>query len=156
MEASQYVHHHFLWPCQVRVRLRKKKHKRRLAHARSGLMSNFGGSKESEYWSFPLPPISPSMPSLTSSASSTDVRALISQVKVLTNGRFLPASLSFAQWRCMWASKEDGWIVFGTLDFFCSAQDNYNMSCFFQIIWKYLNLFPALVSCLYHLPTVMS
>uniref|UniRef100_A0A8D0AQ33 Myosin IXb n=1 Tax=Sander lucioperca TaxID=283035 RepID=A0A8D0AQ33_SANLU len=46
------------------------KHKRRLAYARSGLMVNFGGSKESEYWSYPLPPISPNVSSLKSSASS--------------------------------------------------------------------------------------
>lgn len=45
-------------------------------------MINFGGSKESEYWSFPLPPISPHMPNLKSSASSVDVRALKSSVKV--------------------------------------------------------------------------
>ncbi|KAM4728261.1 unconventional myosin-IXb isoform 2-T2 [Anableps anableps] len=66
-----------------RVRLRKpKKHKRRLAYARSGLVYNFGGSKESEYWSFPLPPISPTVPSLKSSASSMDVWPLNSQVKM--------------------------------------------------------------------------
>ncbi|XP_023281160.1 unconventional myosin-IXb-like isoform X2 [Seriola lalandi dorsalis] len=60
---------------EVRVRLRKQpKRKRRLAYARSGLMINFGGSKESEYWSFPLPPISPHLASLKSSASSVDVR----------------------------------------------------------------------------------
>lgn len=47
-------------------------------------MLNFGGSKESEYWSFPLPPISPQVRSLKSSASSADVRACHSQVKVLT------------------------------------------------------------------------
>uniref|UniRef100_A0A671YXG7 Uncharacterized protein n=1 Tax=Sparus aurata TaxID=8175 RepID=A0A671YXG7_SPAAU len=53
------------------VRLRKHpKRKRRLAYGRSGLMLNFGGSKESEYWSFPLPPISPQVRSLKSSASS--------------------------------------------------------------------------------------
>ncbi|XP_039999529.1 unconventional myosin-IXb isoform X2 [Xiphias gladius] len=70
---------------EVRVRLRKQpKRKRRLAYARSGLMINFGGSKESEYWSFPLPPISPHAPSLKSSASSVDVRALKSQVKIPT------------------------------------------------------------------------
>ncbi|XP_044076946.1 unconventional myosin-IXb isoform X2 [Siniperca chuatsi] len=68
---------------EARVRLRKlPKHKRRLAHARSGLMNNFGGSKESEYWSFPLPPISPHVPSLKSSASCVDVQALTSQVKI--------------------------------------------------------------------------
>uniref|UniRef100_A0A8P4GIW9 Myosin IXb n=1 Tax=Dicentrarchus labrax TaxID=13489 RepID=A0A8P4GIW9_DICLA len=62
---------------ELRVRFRKlPKRKRRLAYARSGLMINFGGSKESEYWSFPLPPISPHMPSLKSSASSVDVRPL--------------------------------------------------------------------------------
>lgn len=58
--------------------------KRRLAYGRSGLMLNFGGSKDSEYWSFPLPPISPQVHSLKSSASSVDVRACHSQVKVLT------------------------------------------------------------------------
>lgn len=44
-------------------------------------MVNFGGSKESEYWSFPLPPISPNVTGMKSSASSVDVRAL--KVKVL-------------------------------------------------------------------------
>uniref|UniRef100_A0A665TPJ3 Myosin IXb n=1 Tax=Echeneis naucrates TaxID=173247 RepID=A0A665TPJ3_ECHNA len=73
--ASQSVPHQISWPNQVRVRLRKQpKRKRRLAYARSGLMINFGGSKESEYWSFPLPPISPHMASMKSSASSADVR----------------------------------------------------------------------------------
>ncbi|XP_058504167.1 unconventional myosin-IXb isoform X3 [Solea solea] len=68
---------------EVNVRFRKQpRRKRRLAYARSGLMLNFGGSKESEYWSFPLPPMSPHMPSLKSSASSVDVRALKSQVKL--------------------------------------------------------------------------
>uniref|UniRef100_A0A8C7TT75 Myosin IXb n=1 Tax=Oncorhynchus mykiss TaxID=8022 RepID=A0A8C7TT75_ONCMY len=46
---------------QVRVRSRKRpNHKRRLAYARSGLMFNLKGSQESEFWSFPLPPMSPS------------------------------------------------------------------------------------------------
>ncbi|XP_042353404.1 unconventional myosin-IXb [Plectropomus leopardus] len=68
---------------EVRVRLRKHpKRKRRLAYPRSGLMTNFGGSKESEYWSFPLPPISPHVPNMKSSVSSVDVRALKSQVKI--------------------------------------------------------------------------
>nr|XP_019965984.1 PREDICTED: unconventional myosin-IXb-like isoform X3 [Paralichthys olivaceus] len=66
-----------------RVRLRKlPKRKRRLAYARSGLMINFAGSKESEYWSFPLPPMSPHVHTLKSSVSSMDVRALKSQVKI--------------------------------------------------------------------------
>ncbi|TNN58068.1 Unconventional myosin-IXb [Liparis tanakae] len=70
---------------EVRVRFRKQpKRKRRLAYARSGLMMNLGGSKESEYWSFPLPPISPHVASLKSSASSVDVRAVKSQVKIRT------------------------------------------------------------------------
>uniref|UniRef100_A0A673WF49 Myosin IXb n=1 Tax=Salmo trutta TaxID=8032 RepID=A0A673WF49_SALTR len=44
-----------------RVRSRKRpNHKRRLAYARSGLMFNLKGSQESEFWSFPLPPMSPS------------------------------------------------------------------------------------------------
>ncbi|XP_077580397.1 unconventional myosin-IXb [Stigmatopora nigra] len=69
-------------PNEVRVRMRKsRKRKRRLAYARSGLMINFGGSKESEYWSFPLPPFSPRSSTLKTSASSVDVRALKSQVK---------------------------------------------------------------------------
>uniref|UniRef100_A0A3Q2P762 Myosin IXb n=1 Tax=Fundulus heteroclitus TaxID=8078 RepID=A0A3Q2P762_FUNHE len=64
-ETSDCEHCPFLWPCQERVRLRKpKKHKRRLAHARSGLVYNFGGSKESEYWDFPLPPFSPAFPGI--------------------------------------------------------------------------------------------
>ncbi|XP_077471436.1 unconventional myosin-IXb [Stigmatopora argus] len=67
---------------EVRVRMRKsRKRKRRLAYARSGLMINFAGSKESEYWSFPLPPFSPRSSTLKTSASSVDVRALKSQVK---------------------------------------------------------------------------
>ncbi|KAM4551541.1 unconventional myosin-IXb isoform 2-T3 [Odontesthes bonariensis] len=68
---------------EVRVCVRKpNKRKRRLAYARSGLMINFGGSKESDYWSFPLPPISPAVPILKNSASSMDLRALQSQVKM--------------------------------------------------------------------------
>ncbi|XP_056912075.1 unconventional myosin-IXb-like isoform X1 [Takifugu flavidus] len=67
----------------VRVRFRKQpKRKRRLAYPRSGLIVNFGGSKESEYWSFPLPPISPHVSAMKSSASSVDVRAHKSQVKI--------------------------------------------------------------------------
>ncbi|KAL3988723.1 WAP, Kazal, immunoglobulin, Kunitz and NTR domain-containing protein [Sarotherodon galilaeus] len=74
---------------EVKVRVRKrKKHKRRLAYARSGLMCNFAGSKESEYWSFPLPPISPCVASLTSLASSADVRDLKSQVEITDGSRF--------------------------------------------------------------------
>lgn len=73
------------------MRYRKHpKRKRRLAYARSGLMINLGASKESEYWSFPLPPISPHVPIMKSSASSVDVRALKSQVKVLTEEMFWP------------------------------------------------------------------
>lgn len=49
-------------------------------------MVNFGGSKESEYWSFPLPPISPNVTGMKSSASSVDVRAL--KVKVLAEETF--------------------------------------------------------------------
>lgn len=83
--SSQFEPCPFLWPCQGRARLRKpKKHKRRLAYARSGLVYNFGGSKENEYWNFPLPPISPTVPTLTGSASVMDVWPLNSQVKVLT------------------------------------------------------------------------
>ncbi|XP_068593676.1 unconventional myosin-IXb isoform X2 [Cebidichthys violaceus] len=68
---------------EVRVRFRKQpKRKRRLAHARSGLMMNVGASKESEYWSFPLPPISPHVASLRNAASSVDLRAAKSQVKI--------------------------------------------------------------------------
>ncbi|KAL6104021.1 uncharacterized protein ACO6RY_13840 [Pungitius sinensis] len=71
---------------EVRVRVRKQpKRKRHLAHARSGLMSYFGGSDESECWSFPLPPISPHVAGMKSSASSSDVRALESQVKIPTD-----------------------------------------------------------------------
>ncbi|CAG5896503.1 unnamed protein product [Menidia menidia] len=71
------------YPTKVRVRLRKtNRRKRRLAYARSGLMINFGGSKESEYWSFPLPPISPAVPILKSSASSMDFRTCQPQVKM--------------------------------------------------------------------------
>ncbi|KAM6918696.1 unconventional myosin-IXb-like [Xenentodon cancila] len=68
---------------EVRTHQRKlNKRRRRFAYARSGLVVNFGGSTENEYWSFPLPPISPAVPSLKSSASCTDVRALIAQVKL--------------------------------------------------------------------------
>ncbi|XP_032386688.1 unconventional myosin-IXb isoform X3 [Etheostoma spectabile] len=68
---------------EVKARLCKlPKHKRRLAYARSGLMVNFGDSKESEYWSYPLPPISPHGSSLKSSASCGDIRAHKSQVKI--------------------------------------------------------------------------
>lgn len=92
-KASQSVPHHLSWPNQVRARLRKlPKHKRHLACTRSGLMVNFGGSKESEYWSYPLPPISPNVSSLKSSASCEDIRALKSQVKVLTEGTFSPTT----------------------------------------------------------------
>ncbi|XP_054914132.1 unconventional myosin-IXb isoform X2 [Poeciliopsis prolifica] len=69
-------------PQMGKVRRRKpKKHKRRLAYARSGLVYSFGGSKENEFWNFPLPPISPSVPTLTGSASVMDVWPLNSQVK---------------------------------------------------------------------------
>ncbi|MEQ2177114.1 hypothetical protein GOODEAATRI_000562, partial [Goodea atripinnis] len=62
-----------------RVRLRKpKNHKRHLAYTRSGLVYNFGGSRESEYWNFPLPPISPAVTGIM------DVWDLKSQVEVLT------------------------------------------------------------------------
>ncbi|XP_027875163.1 unconventional myosin-IXb isoform X2 [Xiphophorus couchianus] len=72
-------------PKMGRARLRKpKKHKRRLAYARSGLVYNFGGSKENEYWNFPLPPISPTVPTLTGSASVMDVWPLNSQVKMVS------------------------------------------------------------------------
>lgn len=65
------------------MRYRKNpRRKRRLAYARSGLMINLGNSKESEYWSFPLPPMSPHVSCMKSSASSVDVRAL--KVKVPT------------------------------------------------------------------------
>ncbi|KAM9789418.1 unconventional myosin-IXb [Neosynchiropus ocellatus] len=67
---------------EVRVRFRKQpKRKRRFAYTRSGLVINFAGAKESEYWSFPLPPMSPQVPAMTSSTSSVDVRALQSQGK---------------------------------------------------------------------------
>ncbi|CAL8344105.1 unnamed protein product [Merluccius merluccius] len=58
---------------EVRVRSKKPTRKRRLAYARSGLMFNMRRSKESEYWSYPLPPISPQGPILKSSVSSLDV-----------------------------------------------------------------------------------
>uniref|UniRef100_A0A672ZPJ9 Myosin IXb n=1 Tax=Sphaeramia orbicularis TaxID=375764 RepID=A0A672ZPJ9_9TELE len=76
-------------PTDESIRLRKQpRRKRRLAYARSGLMVNFATSKESEYWSFPLPPISPHMSTMKSSVSSVDVRALKSQREVLTHGTF--------------------------------------------------------------------
>ncbi|XP_062386559.1 unconventional myosin-IXb isoform X2 [Sardina pilchardus] len=45
---------------EVNLRRHKRvKHKRRLAQARSGLVFKSSETKEMEYWSFPLPPISP-------------------------------------------------------------------------------------------------
>lgn len=38
------------------------KHKRRLARPRSGLKLDVSDLSDMEYWSFPLPPISPSTP----------------------------------------------------------------------------------------------
>ncbi|KAG7456757.1 hypothetical protein MATL_G00239240 [Megalops atlanticus] len=58
---------------EVRVRLRKHskhKRKRRLAYARSGLMFNKSAEMEDvEYWTFPLPPISPGGPYVRPSRS---------------------------------------------------------------------------------------
>uniref|UniRef100_A0A3B4AN60 Uncharacterized protein n=1 Tax=Periophthalmus magnuspinnatus TaxID=409849 RepID=A0A3B4AN60_9GOBI len=73
------------------VQLRKKpKRKRRLAYARSGLGINFGSSRESEFWTFPLPPMSPHVPNLKSSVSTMDVRA-VSRLEVLLQGHFYSA-----------------------------------------------------------------
>ncbi|KAJ8373293.1 hypothetical protein AAFF_G00266490 [Aldrovandia affinis] len=47
-------------PVQVRFRQRRRR-KRRLAHARSGLMLQ-SRELEDEYWTFPLPPMSPAPP----------------------------------------------------------------------------------------------
>ncbi|XP_061098807.1 unconventional myosin-IXb-like, partial [Conger conger] len=44
---------------EVRVRLRRPRRKRRLAHARSGLMFKSVALEDTECWTFPLPPISP-------------------------------------------------------------------------------------------------
>ncbi|KAK1786836.1 hypothetical protein P4O66_017220, partial [Electrophorus voltai] len=49
-------------PSLADVQLRSRKrigHKRRLGHARSGLMLSNVDANDMEYWSFPLPPISP-------------------------------------------------------------------------------------------------
>ncbi|KAK1879442.1 Unconventional myosin-IXb [Dissostichus eleginoides] len=68
---------------EVSVRLRKQpKRKRRLANARSVLMLNSGSSKESEYWSYPLPPMSPFLPTMKNSASSMDVWPSKTKVKI--------------------------------------------------------------------------
>uniref|UniRef100_A0A3Q3XK94 Uncharacterized protein n=1 Tax=Mola mola TaxID=94237 RepID=A0A3Q3XK94_MOLML len=96
-----------------KVRYRKNpKRKRRLAYARSGLMIKFEESKESEYWSFPLPPISPHVPTLKSSASSVDVRALKSQVKVLTDE--MPCM-------CMSTGYLKVWLLWNILFLYCSV-----------------------------------
>ncbi|XP_034065600.1 unconventional myosin-IXb isoform X1 [Gymnodraco acuticeps] len=84
---------------EVSVRLRKQpKRKRRLANARSVLMLNFGSSKESEYWSYPLPPMSPFLPTMKNAASSVDVWPSKTKVKILSENdgvRFsLPARSS--------------------------------------------------------------
>ena len=61
-------------PNQGNVRQNKKPNrKRRLAYARSSVMFNLRRSRESEYWHFPLPPISPSSPRMKSSFSSVDI-----------------------------------------------------------------------------------
>ncbi|XP_076004368.1 unconventional myosin-IXb isoform X2 [Genypterus blacodes] len=67
---------------EVTVRLRKQHKRRRLAYTRSSLMVHTGRSKESEYWSFPLPPIIPQGPNLKNSASTMDVRAYKFAVKL--------------------------------------------------------------------------
>ncbi|KAM6948221.1 LOW QUALITY PROTEIN: unconventional myosin-IXb [Aplochiton taeniatus] len=67
---------------KVRLR-RRRKHKRRLAYARSGLMFDYSSSKESEYWSFPLPPMSP-LGSSVKRSSRVDGQPSVSQVKYNT------------------------------------------------------------------------
>lgn len=105
------IAHHLSWPDQVRVRFRKQpKRKRRLAYARSGLIVNFGTTKDSEYWSFPLPPISPHVSAMKSSASSVDVRAFKSRVKVATY-MLRKLWLSSACTTCMCTSKISGWLL---------------------------------------------
>ncbi|CAL8279415.1 unnamed protein product [Lota lota] len=47
--------------------------KRRIAYARSGVMFNLRRSRESVYWNFPLPPISPQSPRMKSSVSCLDI-----------------------------------------------------------------------------------
>ncbi|KAF3858023.1 hypothetical protein F7725_011224 [Dissostichus mawsoni] len=82
---------------EVSVRLRKQpKRKRRLANARSVLMLNSGSSKETEYWSYPLPPMSPFLPTMKNSASSMDVWPSKTKISDETDGvRFsLPARSS--------------------------------------------------------------
>ncbi|XP_062336638.1 unconventional myosin-IXb isoform X2 [Osmerus eperlanus] len=63
---------------EARVRCYKRtKHKRRLAHARSGLITglhDYGRSMESAYWSFPLPPISPCVLKQADSLTHVELR----------------------------------------------------------------------------------
>lgn len=121
---ADLVPHHFPWPNQVKVRVRKrKKHKRRLAYARSGLMCNFAGSKESEYWSFPLPPISPCVASLTSLVSSADVQDLKSKVGYRDFFANQISSLH-ATLACVCTKWLDSLDCSGTSDFCCGGQDS--------------------------------
>ncbi|XP_063074529.1 unconventional myosin-IXb isoform X2 [Engraulis encrasicolus] len=54
-------------PAEVKVRYRKRpKRKRRLAQARSGLVFKSSDKRDVEFWSFPLPPISPAVPTRAS------------------------------------------------------------------------------------------
>ena len=101
------------------------KRKRRLAYARSGLMANFGGSKESEYWSFPLPPLSPRINAMKSSVSSADVRGHKSQVKVLTQGTpvYDDASLH-AGLACLCPEQNEGFVLVELCIFFSANQRN--------------------------------
>lgn len=83
-------------------------------------MCNFAGSKEGEYWSFPLPPISPCVASLTSLSSSADVQDLKSQVEVLDIGIFLP-TISLLCMQLLHVYVPNGWIAWIVLRLLISA-----------------------------------
>ncbi|XP_076149808.1 unconventional myosin-IXb isoform X1 [Alosa pseudoharengus] len=53
-------------PAEVNLSHKRPKHKRRLAQARSGLVFKSSDKREVDYWSFPLPPISPAVPNRAS------------------------------------------------------------------------------------------
>lgn len=80
-------------------------------------MCNFAGSKESEYWSFPLPPISPCVASLTSLVSSADVRDLKSKVGYRD---FLPTR-SLLCMQLLHVYVPNGWIAWIVLGLLISA-----------------------------------
>ena len=84
-------------------RYKRTKHKRRLAHARSGLITglhDYGRSMESAYWSFPLPPISPSVLKQADSLTHVELRPSKRWVQVLPPAhRLCPSPLPIASAR---------------------------------------------------------